>query len=737
MAHERVSQSLLPYLDAQNTSTMRLEFVNPAVPESLTGAPFSVFDDSRPFARLFEARFILDEGTEIKRLLLLVQRDRCLAGEDPVRPLSNPDIDRLWLTTYAHYRPQGRSAGLTVLGSQLDASQRFMPLRPLFFCQKQRTFFHPPCPTCGALLDLCRDDSVLRGMGLSPYSGSLSRYLHCPACLQETGRTAFYAPMTDPADPLALKDGRALIRGFAQQAGPGGEAAAFPCRGCPDASECYGPSGLAVTRVVPFAFFPFFMLVFDAPSLSLIDFSALLGGAPPDDLERQARERGDYRRLRPFQPPGIRPLQEDREAFLFPDGSPRRFAEVLYLKLGLLEACLRLLRPHLEASGASGTDFSFDRLWVDLPGSPGHLPLGWSFNLRSIGMVSSRPPLPLPLQGSAATGLQLLGLVWFQILLANRRQKPQDIYTALQEALQTPGAGPDEAFPAVARNHPDSVFSPRNIFWNRESAAGEAFTPWWERSLGIGWGLLRNSAAGAVEAALEGIERTLGELRQEIKIWMFQPEARPSAGGAAVEGPGERPREDEAIYRLLQDIKAEWTARAARERPQPWETEPPSLHAGQYAAETLAGTVVLSAAAEPSGSVPPEPPLSAEGELQSTMIIGPDNRPEPAVYPPGDRMEQGQDSQPATVVLSPDGPPDAPQPAGDRPGPAARKTGPAPEVLEETVVIGRNGAPPADDWNRLSGAAAGGKPEAAPSAGATSEDDDLMIETVILRRDET
>lgn len=717
---------------------MRLQMITPLPGGHQSEPPFCLFDDSQPFARLFEARFVLDADTEIERLLLLVQRDRCLGGEDPIRPLNNPDIDRLWQATYTYYRRQGESAGLTVLGSQLDASQRLMPLHPLFFCQAQRVFFHPPCPTCGAPLDLCRDDSLLRGMGLSPYSGSLARYLHCPACLQETGRTEFYAPVTGPADPLALKDGRALIRGFAQQARSAGTAPAFPCRGCADAPECYGPPGLAVSRIVPFAFYPFFMLIFDAPSLSLTDFSSLLAGASPDDLKALARERGDYRRLRAFHASVFQAMREGREAFLFPDGSPRRFAEILYLKLGLLGECLRLLGPNLEGFTGPDTDFSFDRLWVDLPESPGHLPLCWSFNLRSIGTISGGRAFPLSLRGGAAYGLQLLGLLWFQTLLANRNQRPRIVLAALQEAVEAPGVDPDGAVPLPALDDPDSVFAPGNILWasGPVSITG-VFKRWWRQSLGIGWNLLQNSAAGAVEAALERTGQTLQELRQEIHTWLFQLEGHPAAEGEDAE----RLIEDEAIYSILERIKTEWAARGARETAtKPAVPEPHRRKPEQDSAETLAGTTILSAADAPFGKPPPDLPPAREDDLQATVILAPDERPQSSgagTHPFTDPSGPGEDLQPPTLILSPAGPPGAPWPPADRPAPEAHAARSAAEDLEETVVIGRTGAPVAGSWNRPSGpgSAAGSKTETNSNPGERSEDDDLMTETVILRGD--
>ncbi len=274
------SASLIPYLVPEKRRFyLRLFAVRTDNGRPVTDCPFSVVSDAAPFSRVYSAALHSDADQSVLPLLLLVQNDAA-PGDNTVSSLdSNVRVEKQWQNLFAVYSRPGKNAALIVLQDQLSPDNTLLPFDPLFFCREKEVFFPPVCPRCGQALLLCRDDDMLGGYGLSPYSTTLRRYLFCDACTGAGGSPLFYALSKMPGDPEVLIDRDGLIQEMANPDGrehPG--QAVFPCPGCPLQQACYGPEKAVLARVSVFSFYPFYMLVFNADRIGARDRGALLSG---------------------------------------------------------------------------------------------------------------------------------------------------------------------------------------------------------------------------------------------------------------------------------------------------------------------------------------------------------------------------------------------------------------------------------------------------------------------------
>jgi hypothetical protein len=256
--------SLLPYLEPTGAKFyLRLSLLSkePSIQER-SPSPFLSISESDPFARLIQAQFVTDAGSEIKRVFLLLQRDEYPLSKDTLSPISNHDIDERWQKTFSFYSDKKQDSSVVILANQIRKDGGLSPLQSLFYCKPKQIFFHPPCPRCGLPLQQCYDDHVLMSLGLQPYSTSLMRYLFCPACFESWGQSDFFAYSLKGSNSPILKDRWNLITEFGQLTEGGKPSSKFPCSHCPSWQECYGAEGLAISRIIPFSFYPFFMLIF-------------------------------------------------------------------------------------------------------------------------------------------------------------------------------------------------------------------------------------------------------------------------------------------------------------------------------------------------------------------------------------------------------------------------------------------------------------------------------------------
>lgn len=535
--------SLLPYLST-GTGRASLRFSQtsgaPAASDE-TSFPFLILNDTDPLASLLGGQFLSDAGCVLQDVFLLVERDRYLVTHDELRPLTNLDVESAWEKAFAYYSVALKNKGFVSLVSQVDESGKLAPLASLLLCKHRALFFHPPCPSCGLPLDLCKEDTLLSNAGLQPYSRSLKRYLFCPGCF-ERGKGDFYVYDREQSVTEAVKDWKVLVNEFGALSAAHQAMTRFPCATCPAHEECFGSSQKVLGRIVPFSFYPFRVFIFRAMSLNAVDFLAMLSGATIVNIKKLLASRGAIGRLG---------LVETMEAargatnatdasFLF-SGDERLFLEILYLKLSFLSQLMRLLpvpdpfrHPDLRAS--------LDRFWVSLGDSASPLPFVWNFRVEAIDVGGASA---LHLSAPSAwrqTDLYSLGLTWYYVLLSNQKQEIGQISRAIKQAL--PG---------------DPLFRPENIFWDPD---GQRVTPntlsVWQKTLELARSFLDAEHFPVSDWSLESFMQRLDELREEVRHRLFE---RPRDAALLSATPSEGVDES-AIHAALLSIIDRWRAQA-------------------------------------------------------------------------------------------------------------------------------------------------------------------------------
>ena len=494
----------------------------------------SAVGDSDPLARLIESRLVSDAGSDVKKLFLLVQRDVYSLKNDALRPFNNIDVRNAWRKSFAFYTdPKRNDESFVVLSDQVSEKGDILPFPSLFYCKTRKVFFHPPCPSCGRPLHQCEDDSLLGASGLHPFSTSLWRYLHCPAC----GTPDFYTYEREPDNPPFLKGRQNLIQNFAGLKKADGTTA-FPCADCQFHAECYDGGNRAQERIVPFSFYPFYMLAFEAASLNAIDFIPLLSGAgfqEAQSLVESSRQSGRIASMK-----ALIAACAGNSPFLF-DQDERHFLEILYLKLAFLEEVIRNFQ--------SGGRFAhpdirpgIDQIWVKFPENCGMLPWFWNFRVRILG-VGREESAPRVFKMTPDAGV-FLGLIWFYTLLSNKRQNMSGILNGLKKYP------PDDA-DSFEKMTKENIFDSSNIFWDPQGKAiPDAWKSFWEKSLRMGWSLLTSRLETADDAG-EKFPEQLAGLRKDIKENLFLKEI-PYAASAPKEVDPVLPRtKDEAIHDIL------------------------------------------------------------------------------------------------------------------------------------------------------------------------------------------
>ena len=617
--------SLRPYLEPDGAKfCLRFSWSHedPAFQEK-SRFPFLVINESDPLARLIDAQFVTDAGSEIKRVFVLLQNDEYLLPRDELRPVNNKDIDQWWQRAFSFYSGRKRNSSVVVLADQISQDGRLSPLEPLFFCKPKQIFFSPPCPRCGFSLQQCYDDGLLAGSGLQPYSTSLKRYLFCPSCQGSDGKSDFYVFALESSDPPTLKDRWDLIREWALLAEDKNRLGQFPCPGCAKRHECRATDDLGVSRIAPFSFYPFFMLIFEAMSVNGLDFLSLVSGASLEDLEGSLAEKQQLGRISCLK--ALRRNGLLRTPFFF-DSDERYFLEVLYLKLSFLGELVRTILPRLDMHQYPATGLSIDRVWVKLGEQGGLLPFFWNFRVDLIDVAGNAADTPLFPNLAPSHGLHFLGLVWFYALLVNKSQSVSEVYAALGEAIGKIAASGDTTLKSLINSGLNRAFSPENIFWKPEgSIVGKNWKHVWEESMGFGCSLLGISLGQDLQWSEDEFRQKIEGLRKEIKDSLFQQ-------GPAV-GQAEPAPENKAIHDVLMKIMNKWHADFEPEKEDLEKTAILSTEAP----EDLEKTVVLS------------PQEAEEQVIRETIILSPEDLRKDGSLP---GKAEGYDI-PETVVIAP------------------------------------------------------------------------------------
>ena len=275
---------MLPYLIGSSTAPyLTIPFLTEESQSLWVGG-------SDPLSHIAQADFHSGPGCEPKRVFLFLQNDRYTVPNNTWWPSDNRQIEGAWEQAFLFYSQGNRGHSVITLGDQVDHEGRVAPFRSVFFCKSKHTFFEPPCPFCGRLLEQCENDDVLGEKGLQAYSSSLNRYLFCSSCSGSGSDSPFYTYDRERSEPALVKDWQALVEDFAVLVQKGDHCEGFPCGRCSDRATCYATPGAVTPQIVPFAFYPFFMMIFESMPLKGLDFLALVSGARTVPQSEDSRE---------------------------------------------------------------------------------------------------------------------------------------------------------------------------------------------------------------------------------------------------------------------------------------------------------------------------------------------------------------------------------------------------------------------------------------------------------------
>jgi len=551
--------SLISYLSPANG--FHLDICRCGIEESRGGETeykFEEFFDSDPFCRLIHAGIVGNGKSHIKKVFLLMQKEVYLHPTDEPRPVTNSMIERYWQRAFKMYGGNDNNRDTLILAGETDRPDLLTLWQSLFFCHHRQIFFHPPCPVCGHFLHLCRDDKILTGMGLRPYSTSLKRYLYCPFCHDVAGQSDFFTYDLTKSDPSFVNDRRDLIRKLGRLKSGSDKPYHFPCPDCSEREKCHGQDGIAKTRIEIFNFYPSYMMIFPGGLINAIDFLALVSGASGGQLQNYLAGKNQNGRIKCLQASGV--LKDYGPYFMFRQSS-RFFLEVLYLKLNFLASLFENMVPVLENLSHPDLGLSLDRFWVKTAPRTGLVPHLWNFTVHRIDLGDAGShPLQIP-KNPPSYGFYFLGTTWFFTLLANSRQEPAVIYTILPAVMDPEGHDPgiSTAEFETALNNP--VFSPENIFWNSgEVEIPESMNKIWIETLKTGRLLLNGHVYHGTNQDVENLRKKLTALLKTVKRMLLPPAGENEKTAEKTEVKEISDKDNQIICNILDKIRCKWSA---------------------------------------------------------------------------------------------------------------------------------------------------------------------------------
>ena len=309
--------SLLSYLQP-SASNLWLRVSGIAQEQGAGQSLDDVFKKIGPIADWIPVELMFDQRQVISEHHLILQADqyRFLEGGHTGQPLHGVDptgvnnmaVESLWgrfaeQHCLAGANETGRDNAVILLPTDPDG--RASICKPLFFCKFRYLFCHPLCPHCGSGLTLCRDDALLASNQLSAYSGSTERVLYCPQCVEDGGPSAFYTPKLKKAGQREkhVFSAQDLVAEWGRLTQSAETADFLPCQGCDEADTCFGSSKQVTGRMVPFRFFPFYMMLQPASLMPADDYLALLSGSAFVSFQRPSSDSIESQIAKPAEQP--------------------------------------------------------------------------------------------------------------------------------------------------------------------------------------------------------------------------------------------------------------------------------------------------------------------------------------------------------------------------------------------------------------------------------------------------
>ena len=640
--------SLLPYLHPTVGHcfhlSLSLKSQTPQVLEKIS-YPFVTVESSNPFAHVLEASILTDVSSPVKRLFLVIQRARPLISTDPLLFITNEQIAKLWQTSFDTFSKHP-DAHMVRLSCQTNSDGVLSPLRPLLFCKEIKRFFHPLCPQCGTELDQCEDDKALASNQLPLFSATLHRYLYCNSCLGEDKRPVFYTEVREDEDADVVGDAKDLIQGFSSLIETISPPHDFPCLDCDNSKECYGKGSLALTRIVPLSFLPFYMLAFEAPTLPVADFLPLISRAQRGELVQSLEEQGETARITRLDCLLKQPTE--RVAFLHQAGDS--FLEVLFLKLAFLKQVLEIVELFVPPLSLGSLLPSLGTLWVKLPEPDCLLPTFWDFHVRPVGLLVKPSALPHVQKPPPAVESITIAVLWSYIFITNKTQGVEEVIATALNMVDHPVTQPEE-LPAV--------FHPTNIFWDPQycSQLSKEHLHIWQEVVELGLMAFKGWQGKDKTWSLEKFKEQVVSISSKIKEALFKSplpglDTSPQEGKTVATG----------IIHILRDILAEWEAEEEIAKKAERSIVEPIPEKAMAERVPLQETIIISPGAEPPRGpggfeAPEKEPIKKKQEviLQETIIVSSKRQEEP-FKPKGPKEEGGTPPHDSESSLPPDMP---------------------------------------------------------------------------------
>ena len=544
--------SLLPYLES-NKSNDYLELSLVTQDISLlekSFSPFIIVDNSDPIARLVEAEFITNSGNNKRKVFLLIQKDQYNFSQDEINLIDNCKIDSSWHKAYSYYINGNHESSLIFIPGLTKNEDKPIRLSSLFFCKIKQTYFHPPCPKCGSLLEQCEDDNFLTSLGLQNYSNTTKRYLYCQTCSSQSEDRNLYVNELDQFDPPFLRNRIDLIKDFAFLVSSGNTIDKLPCTNCNNQDECYSASFLTQSRIVPFSFYPFYMFVFDSFSLNSIDFLSIISGETFENVEARLesrREIGRFNCLQTIEQNCVGKIQ-----FIY-NQNKKHFLEILYLKLYFLEKLFDNLVFGNSIIVPRDIKSSISRTWVKIDRRDENTPFFWNFKVEFLDisrhLIEKQPNAKAP----SLDDFFFLGMHWFNTLLSNKGQGTPEIYSALKELRDQFFSMPDVSFDELYNESYTQVFQPENIFYySEDNVISEKENILWGKTINLGWSLITRAFDNSSEWYKQFYQQLIS-LRNESKNDLFN-----KCKNDSLDVSWALHAEDNAIYDILIRIFNKW-----------------------------------------------------------------------------------------------------------------------------------------------------------------------------------
>ena len=598
MAKTYITASLLPLID--DSQPFYLELDESALKigsQEDSMSPFLVLNDDDPMFRLIGAKILTPAKSKIQSVCLMMQKDLIQASHDGFQSLQNEAVVEAWQSVFDFYALMHQPPKPILHKEHISDSGRLLPMASLFYCKLQNRFFHPLCPTCLQQLQLCIDDDLLQKNDLQRYATSLKRYLYCPTCCHQNENLSFYVPSKDGGQRELVKDLSQLLAGYGHIVDTKDEVKVnIPCSDCNELTDCYRSKDLVGSRIIPFSFYPFFMLMFPAVTLNARDFLMLISGASVISLKDRYAADPDPGKKQYFSSVierfGSRPI-------LFMDKDDELFLEILYLKLSFLYNLIESCFPNFIPDEYPDLELSLSRVWIKVVDPDGFHPLMWNFKVSFLGVGPCTTGMPEIPNQITSRPLYDIGTIWFYTLLVNQSQDADTVTRGMSQLLE------DLSGEHINSGNLDLIrtgflnLTPENIFWNPEKrSVNQTLAPFWDQSLELGMSLLKGSLTLDSNGSMHAFYISLEKLRSDVKERLFQNRPSPPSSSPNMASVDKNPQS--ILMHILKKWREAFTAgvESNKPRPKPIPTQDaPQIHTidDQEEAADIYETVIISA----------------------------------------------------------------------------------------------------------------------------------------------